>query len=315
MRRSTIVKAILTVIVLIILLIGGWYAYQRVMIWGTSSAGDRIVTPTPAAFDGQHAYEDVKTQVDFGPRAPGDPGHDKIVAWMQDELKKAGWNVAIDASTQMGHPVQNVVAWRGARPSNMDGWIVFGAHYDSRMWADQDRDPTKIRQPVPAANDGGSGVAVLLEMARVLSPSQSNKVQLVFFDAEDDGDIPGWDWLLGSRAYVNSLQGKPQAAIILDMIGDADLNIYLESNSNSQISAAIWAEAAKLGYTQFINIPKWSMEDDHTPFLQAGIPAVDIIDFDYPYWHTTQDTLDKVSAQSLSVVGRTVIAWLETVER
>jgi glutaminyl-peptide cyclotransferase len=97
----------------------------------------------------------------------------------------------------------------------------------------------------------------------------------------------------------------------VDMIGDADLNIYLEKNSNVPIRTEIWSTAEKLGYSkQFINQEKYSMEDDHTPFLEAGLPAVDLIDFDYPYWHTTQDTPDKVSAESLGVVGKTLWKWI-----
>jgi len=136
---------------------------------------------------------------------------------------------------------------------------------------------------------------------------------LVFFDAEDNGRIEGWDWILGSRAFVDSLQFKPEAAVIVDMIGDADLQIYLERNSDKVLRDEIWQAAAGLGYDEvFIPEEKHSMLDDHTPFLEAGIPAVDIIDFDYPYYHTTQDTPDKVSAESLQVVGDTLLTWIES---
>jgi Zn-dependent M28 family amino/carboxypeptidase len=134
---------------------------------------------------------------------------------------------------------------------------------------------------------------------------------LVFFDAEDQGHFNGWSWILGSRAFVEELKYKPQAVVIVDMIGDADLNIYMEKNSDPTLRAEIWATAAQLGYRKnFIPEEKYPMLDDHTPFLEAGIPAVDLIDFDYPYWHTTQDTPDKVSAQSLKVVGETLWTWV-----
>jgi Zn-dependent M28 family amino/carboxypeptidase len=153
-------------------------------------------------------------------------------------------------------------------------------------------------------------VAVLLELARVL-PEDSLSTWLVFFDAEDNGRIEGWDWILGSQAFVDELDFRPEAAIIVDMIGDADQNIYIERNSNPKLVDEIWTVASDLGYEQsFIPEPKYSMLDDHTPFLQAGIPAIDIIDFDYPYWHTTADTLDKVSANSLEAVGRTLQVWI-----
>jgi glutaminyl-peptide cyclotransferase len=260
----------------------------------------------PAVFDGQHAYEDVKTQVAFGPRSPGTQGHDQLRAWIQKELESAGWQVEVQESEALGHPVRNIVARRGEQPPQ----IVIGAHYDSRMYADNDPDLSKRTEPVPAANDGASGVAVLLGLARSL-PKSSVPVWLVFFDAEDNGRIQGWDWILGSRAFVKKNPIQPRAAVVVDMIGDADLNIYREQNSNEEITNEIWKTAKDLGYgDKFIDTSKYSMIDDHTPFLEAGIPAVDLIDFDYPYWHTTQDTPDKVSAQSLKAVGDTLLAWV-----
>lgn len=257
-------------------------------------------------FDGQRAYDDVKTQVAFGPRSPGTPGHDQIREWIQAELESAGWEVELQVSESMGHPVKNVVARRTSEPP----MILIGAHYDSRMYADHDPDPANHTQPVPAANDGGSGVAVLLELARSL-PKDAVPVWLVFFDAEDNGRIEGWDWILGSREFVKINPTRPQAVVIVDMIGDADLNIYRESNSNPELTDEIWATAKRLGYgDKFIDAGKHSMLDDHTPFVEVGIPAVDIIDFDYPYWHTTQDTPDKVSAESLKAVGDTLLAWI-----
>ncbi len=133
----------------------------------------------------------------------------------------------------------------------------------------------------------------------------------MFFDAEDNGNLPGWDWILGSQAYASSLTEFPEVVIIVDMIGDADLNIYQEKNSNPQLTEEIWAKASQLGYSeQFIPQSKFAILDDHTPFLQLGIPAVDIIDFDYPYYHTTSDTADKVSARSLNAVGDTLYHWI-----
>jgi glutaminyl-peptide cyclotransferase len=207
----------------------------------------------------------------------------------------------------MDHAVVNVIAKRGSGSP----WTVLGAHYDSRLWANQDPDPARQQQPVPGANDGASGVAVLTELGRTLPSNLPGQIWLVFFDVEDNGEIPGWDWLLGSEAFVDSLKAKPDAAIVLDMIGDANLDIYQERNSNTQITAQVWDTAARLGYAQqFIPSTKFSMLDDHTPFLNAGIPAIDIIDFDYPFWHTTQDTIDKISANSLKAVGDTLAAWL-----
>ncbi len=263
-------------------------------------------TTAPLIFDGQRAYADVKTQVAFGSRVPGTEGHAKAEEWIRTELTSAGWTVEIQKYEALGHPVENIVAKRGDEPPQ----IIIGAHYDTRMFADQDPDPTQHSHYVPGANDGASGVAVLLGLARSL-PKAILPVWLVFFDTEDNGNIQGWDWILGSKEFVKANSVHPRAAIVLDMIGDADLNIYKERNSNPEITDAIWATAKGLGYqTKFIPEYKHSMLDDHTPFLQAGIPAVDIIDFDYPYWHTTQDTPDKVSGESLQIVGETMYTWI-----
>jgi Zn-dependent M28 family amino/carboxypeptidase len=225
---------------------------------------------------------------------------------MRAELAEAGWETRVQSAQMLGHTVENVIAYRGDEPPR----VILGAHYDTRLHADQDPDPAKQQDPVPGANDGASGVAVLLELARVL-PEDGGPVWLVFFDAEDNGRIEGWDWILGSQAFVAELEFQPEAAVIVDMIGDADQNIYIERNSNPELSEEIWEIAAELGYGRsFIPTPRHSILDDHTPFLQAGIPAVDIIDFDYPYWHTTEDTVDKVSAESLEAVGRTLQEWL-----
>jgi glutaminyl-peptide cyclotransferase len=294
--KNRSIAILIAAIVLFFLAAMGWYDYM-------SSVQPEV---TPATFDGQRAFEDVKTQVAFGPRSPGTPGHDQILTWIQKELEAAGWQVEVQETEALGHPVKNIVAKRGDGPPQ----IVIGAHYDSRMYADNDPDLTKRTQPVPAANDGGSGVAVLLGLARSL-PKDSVPVWLVFFDAEDNGRIEGWDWILGSREFVRNNSIQPRAAIVVDMIGDADLNIYKEKNSNTAITDEIWKAAGDLGYgNNFIDSYKYSMIDDHTPFLDAGIPAVDLIDFDYPYWHTTQDTPDKVSAESLKAVGDTLLAWV-----
>ncbi len=262
---------------------------------------------TIQAFSGEAAYQDVIAQMKMGPRTPGSQAHQQAVDWMIEQFNEAGWQTEIQTTERMGHPIQNVVAKRGSGKP----WIILGAHYDSRMAADQDPSLALRDQPVPGANDGASGVAVLIELARSLPKNLDKQVWLVMFDAEDQGNLPGWDWILGSQAFADSLQTKPDAVIVVDMIGDADLNIYKERNSAPALLDAIWAEADTLGYgVNFIPQYKYSMLDDHTPFLKKGIRAADLIDFDYHYWHTTQDTADKVSAASLEAVGKTLQAWL-----
>jgi glutaminyl-peptide cyclotransferase len=264
----------------------------------------------PAEFSANRAYADVTYQLALGPRIPGSTAHAQAVQWIVDQLKQSGWQVDIQQTTAMGHPVQNVIAKKGN--AGQKPWMILGTHYDSRMLADRDPNPVNRTQPVPGANDGASGVAVLLEIARVLNFDPSKmEVWLVFFDAEDQGDISGWDWILGSQAFVDQLKGSPDAVIVIDMIGDKNLDIYKEKNSNVALTDDIWSVAASLGYQQqFISQYKYSMEDDHTPFLTKGLPAIDIIDFDYPYWHTISDTADKVSGESLKVVGDTLLKWI-----
>lgn len=265
--------------------------------------------PRPqAVFDGERAYRHVVQQVAFGPRIPGSEGHSRAIAYIQAELERAGWQTEILTARFGGQTVRNIRAWR----EQTEPVILLGAHYDTRIFADNDPDPANHTQPVPGGNDGASGVAVLLELARVL-PRDFVTVELAFFDAEDNGRIPGWDWILGSSAYAEALTTRPQAVVIVDMIGDADLNIYMERNSDPLLTRQIWNTARRLGYEHFF-IPayKYRVLDDHIPFLAKGLRAVDIIDLDYPYWHTVADTPEKVSPRSLEVVGRTLLAWLDT---
>jgi len=260
----------------------------------------------PGQFNGERAFLDAAYQLSLGPRILGSPAHQKVRTWIASELKAAGWAVEKQDENWNGYQIHNIVAKRG----NGNQWVILGAHYDSRLVSDRDPDPTLRNQPVPGANDGASGVAVLLELARCLPRNLDKTIWLVFFDAEDNGNLAGNEWIMGSRAFVRNLSEKPDQAIIIDMIGDIDLNIYKEKNSNNEITESIWGVADRLGYEEFILEPKYRILDDHIPFLEAGIPAVDIIDFEYPYWHTTQDTLDKISAQSLQVVGYTLCVWL-----
>lgn len=285
----------LSLIFALLALVAGWYI---------ASFLNR--EPAPLSFDSSRAYADVQTQVAFGPRPPGSSAHAQVREWMRAELESAGWQVQVHESERIGQPIYNLIAKRGGESPQ----VILGAHYDTRLHSDNDPDPSKLNQPGPGANDGASGVAVLLELARSL-PKDTVPVWLVFFDAEDQGRIPGWEWILGSRAFVEEIPVQPQAVVIVDMIGDADLNIYQEMNSDPALRAEIWDAAERLGYGDvFIKKEKHTIIDDHLPFLEAGIPAVDIIDIEYPYWHTLQDTPDKVSPASLQAVGETLLHWI-----
>jgi len=282
-------------------------AIVTVLVLATYWAGG-LLYEKGSGFDGDRAYRDVVYQVSLGPRWPGGEAHSKTIQWILLELNAAGWRTETQDINLVGQQLHNLIAQRGTEIP----WIILGAHYDSRLWADRDPDPAKWRDPVPGANDAASGVAVLLELARVLPKDLRKQVWLVFFDAEDQGNIQGQDWILGSRAFVEQLSLIPDKVVIVDMIGDSDLKIYFEDTSNQEIARQIWDQAAKAGFeAHFIKENKYQLLDDHIPFVERGINASVIIDFDYPYWHTTSDTPDKVSAHSLRVVGETLLQWLE----
>ncbi len=286
-------------------------------------------TTTHPLFDGTHAFDAyLVPQMRLGPRPVGTAADRATADLIAGQLQQAGWNVVTQDFSYRGVPGRNVI---GKAAVGKGPIIILGAHYDTRRYADQDKEHAD--QPVPGANDGASGVAVLLELARTVDVSKlKNEVWLAFFDAEDDGELDmcpqparagtpsatpvcdhtPWPWSVGSSYMATHLTGKPSAVVIVDMIGDKDQNIYYERNSDVALQQDLWAIAGRLGYSaQFIPEFKWSMDDDHTPFLQRGIRAVDIIDFDYPYWHTVQDTIDKVSPESLERVGRVLQTWLE----
>ncbi len=248
-------------------------------------------------------------QVQLGPRVAGSSAHQQVRNWVQATNEDAGWVVEEQSISYQGQEIHNLIAKRDIGSDYP--WVIIGAHYDSRIIADKDPLPENRTKPVPGANDGASGVAILNELARVLPEDFQASIWLVYFDAEDNGSMPGGEWILGSRAFVENLQGKPDAVVVVDMVGDQDLNIFIEKNSTEELAAEIWEVAGSLGYDRnFIDQPKHRIIDDHLPFIQVGIAAVDIIDFDYPYWHTISDTVDKVSAESLGIVGEVVLEWL-----
>jgi Zn-dependent M28 family amino/carboxypeptidase len=291
----------LLAVVLVVLAVGS------VLIWRLNS----FSSPTQATFEGKRAYDHVTAQMDFGPRITGTEGNRKTGDYIAEQLRTYGWSVEFQTFTYRDTPVRNVI---GRANVGKGPIIILGAHYDTRRWADQD--PAHSRDPVPGANDGASGVAVLLELARVLDLHQvRHEIWLAFFDAEDNGGIDGWSWIVGSTHMAQSLTVQPEAMILVDMVGDAGQRIYFDGNSDLALSQRIWKIAAQLEYgDHFIPQVRWLMIDDHTPFAQRGVPAIDIIDFDYPYWHTVADTADKVSPDSLERVGRTLQVFLETSE-
>lgn len=277
-------------------------------------------------FDADSAFSFVKAQLDFGPRVPNTEAHRQAGDWMVAKLKGYGAAVteqrtdlkAFDGTTLHA---RNIFA--SINPEAPER-ILLMAHYDSRPWADQDPDPAKRRQPVPGANDGASGVAVILETLRQLQASGSKAgIDILFSDAEDWGDDGVDDsWALGTRYFVQNppVKGyRPAQVILLDMVGGKDARFpqeYFSVDADPALVAAIWEAAAQLGLSDiFPSSPGGAVTDDHSEFIKAGIPAIDIIEyhpgrgFD-PEWHTTADNLSNISPATLSAVGRTLLHFL-----
>jgi len=280
-----------------------WYLPSAIMLLLCLVISCRPATHT---FSGSQALEHVRAQMEIGPRPVGSEGGRLTREYIVGVAEAAGWTATFQDFVYRGVPGTNVLASKGSGPL-----VIVGAHYDTRSVAD--RDLVSPTQPVPGANDGASGVAVLLELARVLDVEKAgSEVWLVFFDAEDQGNLNGWPFSVGASHAADQLRVEPRAVIVVDMIGDADQQILLEKNSDAQLLTELWGIAAQLGYAEhFVSQGGYAIMDDHIPFRQKGWVAVDIIDFDYPYWHTTEDTLDKVSADSLERVGRVLEVWLE----
>ncbi|XP_060085384.1 glutaminyl-peptide cyclotransferase-like [Ylistrum balloti] len=263
-------------------------------------------------FSGEKAYEYVKQQAAFGPRPTGSNANKKLRQWLTTQLQDNHWAVSRQQFQSPKNTVsENIIATRGEGRT-----VLLGAHYDTRLISDEDQDTTQRQNPGIGANDGASGVAVLLELARILKPEELDlRICLAFFDAEDNGNIDGWQWILGSSYYVENPGfitdcDRPNAVVVVDMVGDRDLQIYRDFGATASLETAPWQQAKKLKISAFQANYRYRILDDHVPFLRQGIPAAILIDFEYPYWHTTEDTVDKVTASSLSQVGQVIEAWI-----
>jgi glutaminyl-peptide cyclotransferase len=251
--------------------------------------------------------------MEFGPRIPESESHKQTQNYIIETLQAFKWETSLQEGKIGDIQLTNIIGKLG----NQKPIILIGAHYDSRIYADRENDLKNRNNPVPGANDGASGVAILLEMARILY-NKSNQgefnyeIWLVFFDLEDNGGIMDYDWIMGSRYFIQNIDEKPQTVVILDMVGDKNLGIYQEKLSTKSLVNEIWQTADVLGYENyFLPEEKYQILDDHVPFLEAGIPAVDIIDIEYKDWHTVNDLLSNVSPDSLKIVGDTILHWLD----
>lgn len=273
---------------------------------------------TPPAFDGQRAFEHVKQLVAIGPRVAGSPGAQKAREYITRELSALDLRVIeqpFDAQTPLGRVrMVNLRAIVPARDGTTDGdRIVIGGHYDTKLF----KEFTFV-----GANDAGSSTGFLLELARVLKArSNPRPIELLFLDGEEA--VIDWhtdnDNTYGSRHYVAAAKGDGslktvKAFILVDMIGERGLRIKLDLNSTMWLNNMIWEAAARLKRLEFVD-EDTQVEDDHLPFLRAGVPSVDLIDLEYPAWHTAEDTLDKLSPASLQAVGDVLLAALPAIEK
>lgn len=273
-------------------------------------------------FDADRAFEDLQLQCDLGPRNPNSDGAQAAIEYYSSVLKPLADSFHLQ-NFQMKDPysneelnLTNIIARFQPEKSQR---IILCAHWDTRPRAEYDLSAPDT--PMIGANDGASGVAVLLEIARQLHANPVNPgIDIVLFDGEDYGEPRDLQhYLLGSRYYVDHpFLPIAQRVILLDMVGDAELTLKVDPvsyRSAPQLIEEIWTLAAEIGYDQFQLVVGASMYDDHVPFIEKGIQAIDIIDFEYPgpgnaYWHTHEDTPDKCSPESLEAVGNTVLSWL-----
>lgn len=270
-----------------------------------NSMGPHQISHVPS-FSGTNAYQHLIDQCNFGPRPPGSENLSMCRTMISDTFRTAGWNVTFQNFTYQEVECVNIIAtWASSEASP----LILGAHYDTRPRATSDPDPVNRSKPIIGANDGASGVAVLMELARSLPESVRSAVELVLFDAEDSGQIDEWDWIQGATYYVSQLSSERKSSIramvLADMVGDESLRLPRESSSTRSLQNTIWNIANQLGYNEtFLENYGASITDDHRPFLNAGIPAVDLIHYPFPwYWHTLEDTPDKCSSTSLQIVG------------
>ena len=268
-------------------------------------------------FQSDRAFTHLVEQVAFGPRMPGTDAWRECRAYYVDHFTKLGFEVDsqsfhfFDPYSRADVPLVNVIARYRGNPDD-PATLLLGAHYDSRPRTDYHSDSTKINEPLIGANDGASGVALLMELATLLSeqPARSN-VDIVLFDGEDWGKSGDTDYyLLGSRHFAQQgIRGAYQMAIVVDMVADRDQQIYREAISEKfakPINDLILDLADTLGITTFFDSVRYTVLDYHLPLSAAGVPSALIIDFDYPAWHTEKDTPEQCSPASLGNVGRII---------
>ncbi|MEN6406861.1 MAG: M28 family peptidase [Thermoguttaceae bacterium] len=293
----------------------------------SSCAAGSSVASADVPFDGAKAFEYLKQLCAIGPRPSGSSGMAKQQQLLATHFRKLGAQIAYQ-KFRVRHPLDGswvpmtniLIRWRPQSPTR----VLLCAHYDTLPFPMEDRE--NPRGVFLGANDNASGVAVLMELGRHLAAQKSGVgVDFVFFDGEEFRFRDGDRFFLGSEYFARAyLKNKPQPpyrwGVLLDMVGDKDLQIYQERNGlwwpdTRELAADLWAVAAKLGISEFIAKPKHEVDDDHVVLHNiAKIPCIDVIDFDYPAWHTQQDLPEQCSSESLGKVGRVISEWLKTVQ-
>ncbi len=320
-----ILGMILTPVALTALVVSSLDLIQRTR----SAEAQATMPPNPAPIDGKRTYGYLKQICEIGPRVAGSEANARQRKMVAEHFAKAGGKVKEQPFPARhpltGRPVEMVNLIGSWHPERLQR-VVIGAHYDTRPRADQEVDAERLNKPFLGANDGASGVALLMEIANHLDKIETAYgVDLVLFDGEElvYGNNPRrGDYFLGSwhfaRAYsAQRERGRPRmqyvAGIVLDMVGGKDMKIKREPNSLQfapERVREVWAVARQLGAGSFVNEIGREVLDDHLPLNDAGIPTIDLIDFDYPYWHTIDDVPENCSAESLAEVGRVVTGWL-----
>ena len=266
--------------------------------------------------------EYVRTQLDFGPRVPGTEGHRRTGDWIVAQMRTRADTVIEQRFSHVNAngdtlPMRNILA--RIKPAETQR-VLYVAHWDTRPISDRASNPADRVQPVPGANDGALGVALLMAVADILKSTPPNwGVDLLFVDGEDYGDFTaGRDVLIGSKYFAQHLPApdyRPLFGVVWDMIGDANLGIYQEGHSvrrAPEIVSRVWQTAADLGYSSyFVSRLGESITDDHLPLLDAGLRVIDVIDIEFAAHHTPFDTIDKVSERSLQIVGDVAVTLLQ----
>lgn len=279
----------------------------------------------PPDFSGDNAYARLKTLVEQGHRYYAAPHRPTQIQTMKQTLSSYGWNVhsqsfdVLEPTSNKEYTLTNIIA---IDPKSAKKRFILGTHWDTRLWAEEDTNPFSRNKPITGANDGSSGVALLLELAETIQkyPLQNIALDIIFFDGEEFGRPHKGGYCKGSEYFVAHMNDvypyKPTGVVVLDMIADMDLKLEKEAYSVTH-SPRLWKQVQQ--HLQVQDIPfsdqRRSIRDDQHPFLQKDIPAILLIDLSYPYWHTHQDTINKCSPQSLHKMGNALVSWLHAQDK